>query len=283
MAVKAPQQFTLLTQEGKPRKRRDAAPRKRGVHRGRPKKAWSSVAHRKRPAHVERHPLHVTWRIAEGLPNMRSPEVMKAFRRAFVAGKSSFGFRLVHYSVQENHAHLVCEADDARALSRGMQGLAIRVARSVNRALGRTGKVFAERYHSRSLESPREVRNAVVYVLNNVRKHEAGRLVPRNYAGRWLDTGCTSAQHFHGWQGIAHRVPDESSEVVAPVAWLLTDGFLVHGRVRPNEVPGGIPRGAKGKRPREASGSARAQARSRRLGATTPAPQTPRSHRATTS
>jgi putative transposase len=250
MAAKAPHQFTLLTREGKPRKRRESAPPRRGVRRGRPKKAWSSVAHRARPEHTQSHPLHVTWRIAKGLPNMRSPEVMKAFRRAFVAGKSRFGFRLVHYSVQENHAHLVCEAEDARALSRGMQGLAIRVAKSVNRALARKGKVFADRYHSRSLQSPRDVRNAVVYVLQNVRKHEAGRLVPRNYPKRWLDTGCTSAQHFHGWEGIAHRVPDESSEVVAPVAWLLRDGFLVHGRVRPNEVPGGLPRRSKRSRVR---------------------------------
>jgi REP element-mobilizing transposase RayT len=239
MAVKKPHQLAVLTREGNPRKRREAAPPKRGVRRGRPKKAWSSVAHRARPVHKETHPLHVTWRIAEGLPNMRSPEVMKAFRRAFVAGKSRFGFRLVHYSVQENHAHLVCEADDARALSRGMQGLAIRVAKSVNRALGRKGKVFAERYHSRAIESPRDVRNTVVYVLNNVRKHEAGRLVPRSYPKRWLDTGCTSAKHFHGWHGIAHRQPDEASEVVFPRTWLLEKGFLRHGRVRPNEVPGG--------------------------------------------
>jgi putative transposase len=250
MSAKTLHQFTLLTREGKPRKRREAAPPRRGVRRGRPKKPWSSVAHRTRPQHEKTHPLHVTWRIASGLPNMRSPEVMKAFRRAFIAGKSRFGFRLIHYSVQENHAHLVCEADDARALSRGMQGLAIRVAKSVNRALARKGKVFGDRYHSRSLESPRDVRNAVVYVLNNVRKHDAGRLVPRSYPKRWLDTGCTSARHFHGWDGIAHLAPGEASEVVAPVAWLLTDGVLVHGRVRPNEVPGGVPRGSKRKSPR---------------------------------
>jgi hypothetical protein len=144
----------------------------------------------------------------------------------------------------ENHAHLVCEADDARALSRGMQGLAIRVAKSVNRVLARKGKVFGERYHARSLESPSEVRNAVVYVLNNVRKHETGRLVPRSYPKRWLDSrwldrGCTSARHFHGWHGIAHRHPDDTSEVVFPRTWLLEKGFLKHGRVRTNEVPGG--------------------------------------------
>jgi REP element-mobilizing transposase RayT len=170
---------------------------------------------------------------------MRSPEVMKAFRRAFVAGKCRFGFRLVHYSVQENHVHLVCEADDARALSRGMQGLAIRVAKSVNRALARKGPVFAERYHARALTAPRDVRNTVVYVLNNVRKHEAGRLVPRSYAKRWLDTGCTSAQHFHGWAGIGHKEPGDAAEVVAPSTWLLIEGWLRHGRVRPDEVPGG--------------------------------------------
>jgi hypothetical protein len=201
------------------------------------------------------------WRNLWGSARTSQPHPLQRFSTDCAScAQPAFGFRLVHYSVQENHAHLVCEADDARALSRGMQGLAIRVARSVNRALGRKGKVFAERYHSRSLESPREVRNAVVYVLNNVRKHEAGRLVPRSYPRRWLDTGCTSAQHFTGWAGIGHREPDDASEVVAPCTWLLEEGYLIHGRVRPNEVPGGIPRGAKVKRPRatgpEASGSA---------------------------
>jgi REP element-mobilizing transposase RayT len=205
------------------------------------------VPHRARPVHEATHPVHVTWRMMKGLPNMRSPEAMKAFRRAFAAGKSRFGFRLVHYSVQENHVHLVCEAVDARALSRGMQGLAIRVARSVNRALSRKGKVFGERYHARAVDSPRDVRNTVVYVLNNVRKHEAGRLVPRSYPKRWLDTGCTSARHFHGWKGIPHQQPDEAAEVVAPKTWLLETGWLRHGRVRPDEVPGrsanAVPRG----------------------------------------
>ncbi len=37
--------------------------------------------------------------------------------------------------------------------------------------LGESGGVWAERYHARSLRTPREVRNAIVYVLMNAKKH----------------------------------------------------------------------------------------------------------------
>ncbi len=63
--------------------------------------------------------------------------------------------------------------------------------REVNRALGRTGKVWADRYHARALTKPREVRNALVYVLNNVKKHRPGF--------RGLDV-CSSAPWFTGWR-----------------------------------------------------------------------------------
>ena len=52
----------------------------------------------------------------------------------------------------------------------GARGLSIRVARAVNRHLERRGKVFGDRYHPRSLTTPREVRTALVYVLQNWRK-----------------------------------------------------------------------------------------------------------------
>jgi REP element-mobilizing transposase RayT len=81
------------------------------------------VAHHRRPKLHGAHPVHVTWRIGKGLPNMRSPEAMRGFRSAFVAGKRRGGFRLVHYSVQDNHVHLICEADDSRTLSRGLMVL----------------------------------------------------------------------------------------------------------------------------------------------------------------
>src|SRR5205085_9781846 len=90
-------------------------------------------------------------------------------------GKEREGFR-VHFSVQGNHLHLIVEADDRPALSRGVQGLAIRVAKALNAALGRHGKVFAERFHMHVLRTVREVAHAVDYVLSNWFRH-AGRTV----------------------------------------------------------------------------------------------------------
>ena len=179
---------------------------------------------------------------------MRSPEAMRGFRSAFVAGKRKAGFRLVHYSVQPNHIHLICEADDEVRLARGLQGLAIRVARRVNAALGRKGKLFNDRYHAKAVTSPRQVRATAVYVLNNTRKHNADRLVSRHLPKNWLDLACTSARHFHGWDGVGHVEPDATSEVAAPETWLMKKGWLPHGRIRPGETPATPRRGARGTR-----------------------------------
>ena len=84
-------------------------------------------------------------------------------------------FRIVHFSVQADHVHLLVEADDQASLSRGLMGVAIRLARAVNRVVGRRGSVWADRYHARSLRTPREVRHGIVYVLMNWKKHSPER------------------------------------------------------------------------------------------------------------
>jgi hypothetical protein len=71
--------------------------------------------------------------------------------------------------------HLLVEADDNRALSRGMQGLAIRMARGLNQLMQRRGRVFADRYHAHVLRTPSEVRRALHYILHNYRHHAAER------------------------------------------------------------------------------------------------------------
>lgn len=106
---------------------------------------------------------------------MREHSLFVVIRQALAAAKHQFGFSLVHFSVQRDHLHLVAEAIDRRALSRGVQGLSIRLARAVNRQLERKGRLFADRYHARALKTPREVRFALRYVLLNVRKHALAR------------------------------------------------------------------------------------------------------------
>ena len=86
-------------------------------------------------------------------------------------------FRVTHFSVQRDHLHLIVEADNRAALESGLRSLSIRLALRINRVLGRHGTVWADRHHRHTLKTPREVRNALVYVLMNVKKHEPDRFV----------------------------------------------------------------------------------------------------------
>ncbi len=205
--------------------------RRRGAGR-KPKGPRSVARHLKLAALAARYPVHATVRLVEGLPSLRDPDVYGVVREAFAAGCERFGFRLVQYSVQSNHLHLIAEAKDRQAFSRGMKGLLVRIARAVNRWWGRKGKVFAERYFDRILKTPREVRNALAYVLHNARRHGV-RL-------RQVLDWCASGPWFDGWrQRVRVR---GGAGIVRPVAeartWLVRTGWRRHGLIGVEEVPG---------------------------------------------
>ena len=136
-----------------------------------------------------------------------------------------------------NHLHLVCEAADRPALARGLQGLFIRMAKALNRTLGRSGRVFADRYRDRVLRTPAQVRNALAYVLNNARRHaaERGRRLPPG----WLDP-CSSAADFSGWASRIRAFVRLDDEPPLPRArtWLARSGWRRAGTIRIDEVPG---------------------------------------------
>ena len=120
-------------------------------------------------------PLHVTLRVAPHVYNLRSRRSFRVIAAALRVAGDRFDVRVTQFSVQGNHIHLLVEAPDRRALGRGIQGLSIRIARGLNRMMGRTGRVFDDRYHARVLCTPTEVRRAMHYVLENARKHGAQR------------------------------------------------------------------------------------------------------------
>ncbi len=133
--------------------------------RGRP-----SMPHVTRPKVDPRFPVQVTIRATPGLPSLRSPRLFGALRGA-IARASVDRFRVIHFSIQQDHAHFIVEGDEARRARGGVHGLAIRLALAVNRVLGRTGKVVGDRYHARPLTTPRQMRTSMIYVLLNFRKH----------------------------------------------------------------------------------------------------------------
>jgi putative transposase len=185
-----------------------------------------SVSHRPRPLHDPRHPVHVTMRRCVGLPSLRSERVFVAMKDAF-ASASHHGFRVLHFSVQTDHVHVLVEVDAPSRLSSGMRGLAIRMAKAINLAVSRHGAVWADRFHARALSTPREVRNALVYVLQNWKKHEtgAGGVDPRS-SGEW----------FVGWREVVPRVRGRSP-VASPRTWLVRSGWWRHGRISHADGP----------------------------------------------
>ncbi len=195
---------------------------------GRKQRKDSGVSHLQRDKLAARHPVHVTLRLQKGLPTLRKKRPYRAILRCFAAGCERNGFRLVHYSVQSNHLHLMVEAKDRTALSRGMQGLCIRIAKALNRLWERKGSVFADRYHDRILRSPREVRNALRYVLNNAMRHGIMEIGDMFSSARWFD----------GWSGMRKGVV---SDLTRPLAlartWLLTTGWRKGGLLDPCLAP----------------------------------------------
>jgi putative transposase len=161
------------------------------------------------------------------VPALRSERAFHAVEQA-ISKASRAEFRVVDFSAQDDHVHLIVEAQDGRALSSGARGLSIRLARAINKACGRSGPVWGDRYHTHTLRTPRETRHAVVYVLMNFRKHhphDRNAIDPRSSA-RWFD-------------GFRNLRPDTASPSPTwkPRTWLSSKGWRRHGLIDWRERP----------------------------------------------
>jgi REP element-mobilizing transposase RayT len=201
----------------------------------------------RRPFHDANHPTHVTARIRRNIGTLRRFHVAQAIglrlrQHATAADPRSASrrrsFRVIHFSIQANHIHFVCEATSARALSRGLQGLLAHVARRVNRKLGRRGSLFGERHHRRDLATPLEVRRAIAYVLLNSAKHDVASGVP-DLGTAPVDgiDPLSDARWFSGWERPP-PLPVGAPPVCRARTWLAARGWLRHGRLRRDERVG---------------------------------------------
>jgi REP element-mobilizing transposase RayT len=204
--------------------------RRKGSGRKR-KSQRRSVAHRSRPEHKPRFPAHVTLRVHDHLPNLRTALAHELILRVLVSISGRFGIDVVHYSVMPNHIHLIIEADDQEAIRAGVSALTIRIALALNRLWKRKGPVFHGRYHCRALKTPLDAHRSIAYVLRNAEHH--GIHVPHG-----IDP-CSSARWFEGW--IACDPPRPAPEFPSPLprakTWLLTEGVKLHGPIDPLPEP----------------------------------------------
>ncbi|MBS2012029.1 MAG: transposase [Deltaproteobacteria bacterium] len=203
---------------------------------GRRENAGRKVLGRPRVGHVGREvhkwwvPMFVTLRGVDGLPSFRTPNLYAAFERAIRTTRRE-DFRIVEFSVQDNHLHLIIEADDEVSRGRGMKSFTVRANRLVNAALGRgRGAVWDGRYHLRELQTAREVRNALVYCLQNYKKHYGVR------RGVMRIDPCSSARWFTGWS-VARAVDDGPRPTELAKTVLLARAWRKHGLIDPGETP----------------------------------------------
>jgi REP element-mobilizing transposase RayT len=209
-----------------------------------PKGEKAGVPHRTRRELDAREPAHVVLRVAKRVKWLRTPHAYRAIRGALaVVLDRADEFRIVHFSLQGDHLHLLCEASDRDALAKGLQAFQISAARRLNREMRSAGAVFPDRYFVESLGSVRQVRHTLAYVLNNWRKHRQdggyslfdGRIDPYS-SGVW----------FAGWKERTRTVeiPDryEPPRVSDPRTWYLTTGYKLGPPISVYEVPGPRPR-----------------------------------------
>ena len=226
-----------------PRQQELAFPRHGGARKGagrKPKGHAAGPSHAARVSTPSRHPLLVTQKLCAGLPSLRQDAEFTVLREAFADAARRDGFRIVHFSVQSNHIHYICEARDARSLTSGMRSLGVMIALRLNRLWQRSGQVFAERFHARALATPNEVRQALAYVLNNAQKH--------GIIGDGADP-FSSGPSFDGWKPEAappisrarqvQRAPLTPVPLAAAETWLLRVGWRQRGLIGLREIPGG--------------------------------------------
>ena len=201
-----------------------------------------AVRHRVREQAFLNAPYLISTKVVSGLPSLRRPEVRDLVLlclRAAMEPLERLGMRVLEFAILSNHLHFVVQVRDNEALSRGVQGLLIRIARGVNRVLGRKGKVFLERFHSSLLKRAWDVWKAVRYVVQNGRKH--GIPLPADRPDPY-----TSGPWFRCWDGRAGKPFDPSEPPVARM--VSTINFLERAyytrSLRLTELPGprsGVP------------------------------------------
>ena len=197
--------------------------------------------------------MHVSMRRVVVGPSFRSQRVASAIVGQITDAKRR-GVRVLHYSIQDNHLHLMIEGRDSADLSNQMRSLFSRIAFAVNAVARRAGKLFRDRHHRHELRTPTETRNALVYILFNDRKHgfndrkDGARAAVGAPADADLDLR-SSALWFKGWDPGVPRPPltreemgilasDMECPTSPPETWLARVGWRRGGGpLRFNERP----------------------------------------------
>lgn len=125
-----------------------------------PKGKHARVSHKARPQFSGRTALLVVLRF-EARIDLGARRVREAIQAALEEGRGRLGFHLVEARLRGSQLLLLAEAEGTRGLSRGIQGLSVRIARSINRELAKDGPLFADHFEAKLLRSQKDLEAAL--------------------------------------------------------------------------------------------------------------------------
>jgi len=111
------------------------------------------------------HAYHVTFTTHERRPVFSEFDAACAAARCFREPPPDF--RVLAWVLMPDHAHCLLHLRNGGALDAAVRSLKGRSARAVNRALSRSGKLWARAYHDRALRKEDDLRAAARYIVAN--------------------------------------------------------------------------------------------------------------------
>ncbi len=133
---------------------------------GRPALHDKGIRHCERERIHKPTSLHLTIKVRDNKADIKNKSLLKALHHAIKRARLK-NIKVLHYSLEYNHIHLLVEASSNANLHQGMQALGISLAKKINAIKRLKGTVYKHRYHLRKLSSPRELKNVLHYIFNN--------------------------------------------------------------------------------------------------------------------
>lgn len=138
---------------------------------GRPAKNDPGIRHSSRMKFSKLTSFHLTIKVRENKADIQSKKLLKALHHAIARARLK-NLKVIHYTLEYNHVHLLVETNDHRILHAGMQALGISFSKAINKVKSLKGHVYKHRYHQRKIGSARELKNVLLYIFNNGKKHK---------------------------------------------------------------------------------------------------------------
>ena len=143
---------------------------------GRPARHDPGIRHTKRPNLKKPTSLHLTVKIKKNKAEIKNKSVLAILKRAIVNARKQ-GLKVIHYSLEYDHVHLLIEADNNLILGKGMKAFGVTFAKAINRLKKLKGEVYKHRYHFRRISSSKELKNVMNYIFTNGLKHKTANSI----------------------------------------------------------------------------------------------------------